>query len=327
MHIILLGSPGAGKGTQSQWITQQYGVPQISTGDMLRQAVKAGTDLGLKAKTYMDSGQLVPDDVIIGLVQDRIQQSDCESGFLLDGFPRTIAQAEALKDAGVSIDVVIEIDVPDQAIIDRMSGRLVHAPSGRVYHKVYNPPQQDGLDDETNEPLIQRIDDQVDTVRKRLEVYHQQTKPLLQFYQAITGVQYHAIDGTASVPQVSAHIQDCLDSLMVCPSVCSLTNEQFDEFIETHPIVVLEFTAKWCQPCQSFAKIFEKVAELEQGKDVCFASIDIDEQSQLAADFAVKSVPTIVVIKQKVAVFAESGALSVSALQDLIVQARALPEN
>src|SRR5574343_1684079 len=182
MRLILLGAPGAGKGTQANFICQKYGIPQISTGDMLRAAVKAGTELGLAAKKVMDAGGLVSDDIIIGLVKERIQQADCANGFLFDGFPRTIPQADAMKAAGVKLDLVLEIDVPDEAIIERMSGRRVHVASGRTYHVVFNPPKVAGKDNETGEDLIQRDDDKEETVRKRLDVYHSQTKPLVTFY-------------------------------------------------------------------------------------------------------------------------------------------------
>jgi len=182
MRIILLGGPGAGKGTQAAYITEKYGVPQISTGDMLRAAVKAGTPLGLEAKKVMDAGGLVSDDIILGLVKERIAQADCEKGFLFDGFPRTVVQAEALKTEKVSVDAVVEIDVEDDEIIRRMSGRRVHLASGRTYHVIFNPPKVAGVDDLTGEPLIQRDDDQEETVRKRLAVYHDQTEPLVEYY-------------------------------------------------------------------------------------------------------------------------------------------------
>jgi len=182
MRVILLGGPGAGKGTQAGFITSKFGIPQISTGDMLRAAVKAGSPLGLAAKKVMDAGQLVPDDLIINLVKDRIREPDCTQGFLFDGFPRTIPQAEAMRDAGVAIDCVVEIDVPDNEIIRRMSGRRVHLASGRTYHVAFNPPKVAGKDDVTGEDLIQRDDDKEETVRKRLQVYHAQTEPLVHFY-------------------------------------------------------------------------------------------------------------------------------------------------
>ena len=182
MRLILLGPPGAGKGTQANFIKEKFGIPQISTGDMLRAAVKAGTPLGVEAKKVMDSGGLVSDDIIIGLVKDRLQQPDCQSGYMFDGFPRTIPQAEAMKAAGVPIDFVLEIDVPDEDIVERMGGRRVHLASGRTYHVKFNPPKVEGKDDETGEALIQRDDDQEATVRKRLEIYHSQTKPLVAYY-------------------------------------------------------------------------------------------------------------------------------------------------
>jgi adenylate kinase len=182
MRIILLGAPGAGKGTQATYIKEKFNIPQISTGDMLRAAVKAGTPLGLEAKRFMDSGGLVPDEVIIGLVKERIKDADCQDGFLFDGFPRTIPQAEAMRQAGVDIDYVVEIDVPDEQIIQRMSGRRTHMASGRTYHVIFNPPKIAGKDDITGEDLVQRIDDHEDTVMKRLEVYHNQTKQLVNYY-------------------------------------------------------------------------------------------------------------------------------------------------
>jgi adenylate kinase len=184
MRIILLGSPGAGKGTQAERISKQYQIPKISTGDMLRAAVQAKTPLGLMAKQIMDSGKLVPDEIIINLIKERLSQADCEKGFLLDGFPRTIPQAQALTAANISVDHVIEIYVPDEDIIQRMTGRLIHLPSGRTYHITNEPPKQAGLDDVTGEPLVQREDDQEETVRKRLAIYHEQTEPLVAYYQS-----------------------------------------------------------------------------------------------------------------------------------------------
>ncbi len=182
MRLILLGGPGAGKGTQANYIKEKFGIPQISTGDMLRAHVKAGSELGMKAKAIMDAGGLVSDDIIIGMVKERLTQDDCKNGYLFDGFPRTIPQAEAMKAAGVPIDYVVEIDVPDDEIIRRMSGRRVHLASGRTYHVVFNPPKVAGKDDETGEDLIQRDDDKEETVKKRLDVYHAQTEPLVKYY-------------------------------------------------------------------------------------------------------------------------------------------------
>jgi adenylate kinase len=208
MKLILLGAPGAGKGTQANYIKEKFGIPQISTGDMLRAAVKAGTPLGLEAKKIMDAGGLVRDDIIIGLVKERIAEPDCANGFLFDGFPRTIPQAEAMKEAGVEIDYVVEIDVPDENIIDRMSGRRVHLPSGRTYHVKYNPPKVAGRDDETGEELVQRDDDKEETVKKRLAVYHEQTEVLVGFYSKMAASgdsrapKYVKIDGTQPVESV-----------------------------------------------------------------------------------------------------------------------------
>lgn len=213
MRIILLGAPGAGKGTQAQFLMDKYGIPQISTGDMLRSAIKAGTEMGQAAKRVMDEGKLVSDDIIIGLVKERIAQDDCKDGFLLDGFPRTIPQADAMKEAGINVDHVIEIDVPDDVIVERMSGRRVHPASGRVYHVVYNPPKEEGKDDKTGEDLIIRDDDKEETVRKRLKVYHEQTKPLVNYYneEAEKGnCEYHKLDGTQPVEKVSQKLASLL---------------------------------------------------------------------------------------------------------------------
>ncbi len=212
MRLILLGGPGAGKGTQANYIKEKFGIPQISTGDMLRAAVKAGTELGKQAKKIMDQGGLVSDDIIIGLVKDRIAEPDCANGFLFDGFPRTIPQAEAMKEAGVDIDYVVEIVVDDEEIIKRMSGRRVHLASGRTYHVIYNPPKVQGKDDATGEDLIQRDDDKEETVRKRLEVYHAQTEPLVGYYSkwASAGdpraAQYVRIDGIGKVDEIRDRI-------------------------------------------------------------------------------------------------------------------------
>jgi len=218
MKLILLGAPGAGKGTQAAFLCQKYGIPQISTGDMLRAAVKAGTEMGLAAKKVMDAGGLVSDEIIIGLVKERIAQADCANGFLFDGFPRTIPQADAMKAAGVKIDTVLEIDVPDEAIIERMSGRRVHVASGRTYHVKYNPPKTAGVDDVTGEALIQRDDDQEETVRKRLQIYHDQTKPLVSYYSswAATGdaaaPQCRKISGTGTVDEITTRALQALSS-------------------------------------------------------------------------------------------------------------------
>lgn len=210
MRIILLGAPGAGKGTQAQFLTKRYNIPQISTGDMLRAAIKAGTDMGKMAKAAMDAGKLVTDEIIIGLVKDRIAEDDCKNGYLLDGFPRTLAQADAVTNAGINIDAVIEIDVPDAEIVKRMSGRRAHLASGRTYHILYNPPKIEGKDDATGEELVQRDDDKEEVVLDRLKVYHEQTKPLIGYYkeQAAnnTDITYITVDGTANIADVEASI-------------------------------------------------------------------------------------------------------------------------
>jgi len=215
MRIILLGGPGSGKGTQSQFITEQYGIPQISTGDMLRAAVKAGTPLGLEAKKVMDAGGLVSDDIILGLIKERLANSDCANGFLLDGFPRTVPQAQGLANMGVDVDHVIEIAVDDEEIVRRMAGRRVHLDSGRTYHLVYNPPKQDGLDDVTGEALIQRADDKENIVRDRLTTYHSQTSPLISFYTdaaSTSDVQFNTVEGVGSVQEITQKMLGALAS-------------------------------------------------------------------------------------------------------------------
>lgn len=216
MRLILIGPPGAGKGTQAAFIKERFAIPQISTGDMLRAAVKAGTPLGLKAKSVMESGALVSDDIILGLMEERLAQPDCKNGFLLDGFPRTIPQAEALKKTGIPIDFVLEISVPDDEIVRRISGRRVDPVSGRTYHIVYNPPKVEGKDDVTGDPLIQRDDDKEDVVRHRLEVYHNQTEALVKFYCDLaksgdkTAPQYRAISGLGTIDEITARVFDAL---------------------------------------------------------------------------------------------------------------------
>lgn len=218
MRLILLGGPGAGKGTQANFIKERYKIPQISTGDMLRAAVKAGTPLGKQAKEVMDAGKLVPDDVIIGLVKERIKEPDCQKGFLFDGFPRTIPQADAMKNAGVAIDAVVDINVPDAEIIKRMSGRRAHLASGRTYHVVFNPPKVEGKDDVTGEPLIQRDDDKEETVRKRLDVYHSQTEPLIDYYKKwkasgeAAAPAYIRIEGVGKVEEIRDQVFKALDA-------------------------------------------------------------------------------------------------------------------
>jgi adenylate kinase len=217
MRLILLGAPGAGKGTQATFLKERFGIPQISTGDMLRAAVKAGTPMGLEAKKIMDAGGLVSDDIIIGLVKDRLNEPDCADGYLFDGFPRTIPQADALKSAGVALDCVIEVDVPEDEIIERISGRRVHPGSGRVYHTRFNPPKVEGLDDVTGEPLVQRDDDREETVRKRLQVYRDQTRPLVEYYSTwaesgdAAAPRYRRIAGVGSVDTIKTRLFEALE--------------------------------------------------------------------------------------------------------------------
>ncbi len=220
MRLILLGGPGAGKGTQANNIKEKFQIPQISTGDMLRAAVKAGTEMGLEAKKFMDAGGLVPDEVIIGLVKDRIQEADCANGFLFDGFPRTIPQADAMKEAGVPIDAVVDINVPDEEIIKRMGGRRAHLASGRTYHVVFNPPKVEGKDDVTGEPLVQRDDDKKETVKKRLDVYHDQTEPLIGYYKEwkasgnADAPTYVRVEGVGKVEEIRENIYKALEAFV-----------------------------------------------------------------------------------------------------------------
>ena len=212
MHIILLGSPGSGKGTQARFITEKYAIPQISTGDMLRAAVRDGTPMGVEAKKVMDAGALVSDEIILGLIKERISRTDCANGFLLDGFPRTIAQAQGLEAMGVEIDHVIEINVADETIVERIAGRRVHSPSGRTYHVEYHPPKVEGVDDVTGEALIQRDDDKEETVRKRLCIYHEQTKPLVGYYSAAEQpAKFNSMSGVGTVEEITSKVFAILD--------------------------------------------------------------------------------------------------------------------
>jgi len=217
MRVILLGAPGAGKGTQAQFICDKYNIPQISTGDMLRAAVKAGTELGKQAKVVMDAGKLISDDIIIGLVKERVTEADCSNGYLLDGFPRTIPQADAMRENAIDVDFVVEIDVVDEEIVNRLGGRRVHSGSGRTYHIIYNPPKTEGVDDVTGEPLVQRVDDQKETVQKRLDIYHQQTSPLISYYSkwAESGdtkaPAYINVAGTGTVEDIKNRVLKALD--------------------------------------------------------------------------------------------------------------------
>jgi len=329
MRIILLGPPGAGKGTQAQFICKTFQIPQISTGDMLRAAVSAQTPLGLSVKSIMDSGRLVSDDVIIRLVKERIAQDDCKKGFLLDGFPRTLAQAESLKQQSIPIDEVIEMKIDDEVIVERMTGRLVHSDSGRVYHRIYQPPKIENQDDVTGQPLIQRKDDQEETVRERLRVYHQQTQPLIAYYQqwAQSGdpgaPQFYRISAEGSVEEVRDRLLEILSSSHSSRgNIRVLNQENFDEIVDRHPVVLVDFWAKWCKPCRSFSQVIEQVAP--RYPQVIFASVDIDEQKELAEEFAIKSVPAVMIIRNQTVVFAQSGALTAGNLAELLEQAQKL---
>lgn len=328
MRIILLGPPGAGKGTQSQLLSQRFNIPQISTGDMLRAAVKSGTPLGLAVKSVMDQGQLVSDDLIINLVKERISQTDCQKGFLLDGFPRTLAQAEALSHHKIQIDFVIELHIDDNKIVERMSGRLIHPASGRIYHRLYQPPKTPGLDDITQEPLLQRKDDQEETVRERLAVYHQQTEPLIKYYQEwsqssdMTAPKFYRISADGKVGDVQNHVLQILAK----PNNLMILNERnFDEVINRHEIVLIDFWAPWCTPCLAQSKIIEQLTR--HYPNIMFASVNIDEEKGLAEEFVVKSIPAIMILRNRVLVFAESGLLPMSNLVELLEQAvRIQPE-
>ena len=325
MQIILLGSPGAGKGTQARLICERYHIPQISTGDMLRAAVKAETALGRQVAHCLEAGKLVPDDVISQLVLERIAQPDCEVGFLLDGFPRTLAQARALRGAHIIVDHVIEIAVEDTMIIKRTAGRRVHPGSGRTYNLDSQPPKVPGKDDVTGEPLIQREDDKAETVRKRLDVYHEQTKPLLDYFsnwskQDRSAPFFTQVQGTGTIQEVSDRIIAVLDRGSA--GFQTVTYAGFATFVEQHPLLILIFSAKWCNPCRSFTKICAKIAE--QHPDIVFGIVDVDQEKQLAEEFDVRSIPAIMILRDSVVVFAESGVLSAASLNDLIAQARAL---
>lgn len=296
MRIILLGGPGAGKGTQAKLLMSHFKIPQISTGDMLRAAIAQKTEVGLNAQKIMESGQLVPDDIIIKLVKNRLAQPDCSNGFLLDGFPRNISQAEALNNSGIGIDHVVEIAVPDEEIIQRISGRRVHPASGRTYHIIHQPPRHPDIDDETGEALIQRDDDKEQVIKHRLDVYHQQTEPLVAYYKSANQAQFHKVDGLGTVSQVFQLI-----------------------LIQLYPILFIDFWAPWCHPCLQFADTYAKVAE--QYPSIYFSKINIEQEPSLAELFEIQSVPHLMVFKQGIAIYSDSGTMPFSTLKELADQA------
>ncbi len=324
MRLMLLGGPGAGKGTQALRLIKTFNIPQISTGDMLRAAIASGSPLGVSAKKIMDSGELVSDDIMIKLVAERLQQEDCQAGFLLDGFPRTIPQAEALKNAGIEIDHVIEIAVDDEEIVRRISGRRVHVPSGRVYHTLYQPPKHSGLDDVTGEPLIQRDDDCEVVIRNRLEVYHKQTEPLIEYYQTWSNTKdpnapaFHRISGEGEVDTIFQRILSVIkhDDKH---HVQTITQEIFDDLFEKNEIVFIDFWANWCAPCKQFAHVYERIAA--QFPNLMFGKINIEDEPTLAETFQIRSIPHLMIFKQGIVIYSESGSMPESALIELVQQA------
>ncbi len=324
-RIILLGSPGAGKGTQAHFIQNTYDIPQISTGDMLREAIKKGTPLGLKVKSAMEKGELVSDDDIIKIVKERIKEDDCIDGFLFDGFPRTLAQAKAIEEQGIKIDYVIELDVDDEEIIQRLSGRRIHQPSGRVYHATFNPPKIPGKDDVTGDPLIQRDDDKEETVRNRLEVYKRQTKPLIEFYQSQSKNNAHhspifaKISGVGAVSDIQAQIVKILGKR---ENILELSKSDFDKVISDNELVIIDFWAEWCGPCRSFSTTFVEMAH--KFPDVIFAKVDVEQEKDLAEEFEIRSIPFLMILKKQAIVYAESGALSAPVFEQLVKDARSL---
>ena len=330
MRLMLLGCPGAGKGTQALKLMKHFHIPQISTGDMLRAAIASGHPLGLSAKKIMDQGLLVSDPIMIGLVEDRLKEDDCQAGFLLDGFQRTIPQAQALREAKVHLDHVIEIAVDDEEIVRRISGRRVHPASGRVYHVVYNPPKQEGLDDETQEPLVLREDDREEIIRNRLKVYHEKTEPLIEYYQswADSGDShapvFHRVAGEGSVDEIFERMLSALGHKKAS-LVVPVRAEDFEALLAEKDIVFADFWAPWCVPCKQFKDVYEQVSA--QYPNITFISINIEHESELATLFELQSIPHLMVFKQGIAIYSESGTVPESTLKELAEQALAVDMN
>lgn len=328
MRLMLLGCPGAGKGTQALKLMKMFHIPQISTGDMLRAAIASGSPIGQNAKQLMDSGQLVSDDVMIALVKDRLKQPDCQKGFLLDGFPRTIPQAQALREAQITIDHVVEIAVDDEEIVRRISGRRVHPASGRVYHVLYHPPLQAGLDDVSHEPLVLREDDREEVIRQRLRIYHEKTEPLIEYYQswAATGErhapQFHCISGEGGVDVIFQRLLQTLGQPQPPGQVLPIKSSEFEALLEDHSIVFVDFWAPWCIPCRQFKEIYEQVSL--QYPNITFASVNIEQENELAELFELRSIPHLMVFKQGIAIYSESGTVPASTLCELAEQALAV---
>ena len=327
MRLMLLGGPGAGKGTQALKLMKTFHIPQISTGDMLRSAVASGSQIGLDVKKVMDEGRLVSDDIMIKLVAERLQQEDCKAGFLLDGFPRTIPQAQALKDAQIQLDHVIEIAVDDEEIVRRISGRRVHPASGRVYHVLTHPPKQADLDDETQEPLVLREDDREEIIRKRLQVYQEKTAPLIDYYQTWANSadsiapKFHQISGEGEVEEIYARILNTLGYAQ--PSLVKpIQTTEFETLVEKQPILFVDFWAPWCVPCKQFKDIYANISA--QYPDIFFGSVNIEEEPALGELFELRSIPHLMVFKQGIAIYSESGTMPESTLKELVEQAVAV---